>query len=315
MVIAVSKAYCENETQTVPGGATIQALLSNLESAAAKQNIQQFSDRTSGNMPVLQAGVGYIYADRVKVLQLPVSYNINKNSISGLSIPYLYKRKKGYFEDEEIENEGIGDVSVFFEQILTKEKFHFSGRFTLKAPTGYYKRFENNRETIPLGTGSYDFIISGGLIYKPDLSPKIRITASSSYRLNGKSSYKEEATFSGYTTSYNFKEKNGNVFSFSVGSIFFSNAESLLFYGDLDYMTVQRGTISYSDPYNIVSLNQTRKDSLSTVNLTLGSKYGVSDRSAFRVGVTLPIWTAYDDDAGEIEKRQATGDFGVDYLF
>ena len=308
-------AYGENEPQTVPGGATIQTLMSNLESAASKQNMMQLADGTIGTEGNVGTGIHYTFSDNVRIYNLPLSYSISDRFVTGLTVPWVYKRKKGYFEDDVIENEGLGDISVFIEHILKKEKFRLSSTFTLKMPTGYYKRHENGKETQPLGTGSYDYIVGGALIYKPDLSEKLRFTSSASYRLNGSSSIKEEATYNNITGTYYLKARNGNVFNISFGSIYFSNIAKLLFYGDLGYMNIQRGSIGYSDASGIVSVSTTRKDSLSVIDLTLGSKYQLSEDSAFRLGITLPAWTAYDKDAGDTENRQIVGDFGFDYVF
>ncbi len=308
-----SSVYGENEIQTVPGGATIQTLMSNLESVSTRQNIMgMLESADSGDSNV---GVNYTYSDHVRIYRIPLSVTLDDGFSFGSTVPYVYKRKTGYFEDDEIEREGLGDISLYITHVGLRPRLRISTTFTIKIPTGFYKRFESKRETVPLGTGSYDYIVGGALIFKPEISEEIRFTMSSGYRINGKSTHEVEADLGGVVATYQFKEQKGNVLNLSFGFVYFSSFENLLFYGDLAYTNIERSKISYSDPLNIVSINTTNSDSLSTIDLTLGFKYAFSDSSAFRLGVTLPTWTAYDSDVDEKQERQMVADIGFDVLF
>ncbi|MCP4176667.1 MAG: hypothetical protein GY756_02780, partial [bacterium] len=240
---------------TVTGGATIQSLLSNIESLSLKQNILGIDESSLNSEGNMGAGINYIYSDNLKIIQLPLSYSISDEYVAGMTIPYVYKKKKGYFQDEELKNEGSGDVSVYLENIITEEKYRLSSTLTVKIPTGFYKMYDDNVEKLPLGTGSYDLIWGEYLVYKPGIYKDIRLTASFSYRFNRSSSYREEATFNGYTGIYNFENTNGNVLNLTLGTIYFSGIENLLFYGDFSYLNIQRGTIGYSNDLSTVNVS------------------------------------------------------------
>ena len=114
---------------------------------------------------------------------------------------------------------------------------------------------------------------------------------------------------------YNFKTSNGNVFNFSIGTIYFSEIENLLYYGDISFLNIQRGSIAYSDEYNVVNVSMSRKDSMSAIDFTFGFKYGFYENFAFRLGITIPSYTAYDKDLENNQGRQIVADFGIDYVF
>ena len=210
-----------SEEQALEGGATVQTLETQMSIETATETITELTTDAEAEIApeevpeeeaekrgllvgTTSAGIGVTYSKHLQVYKIPISYKITKNIKLGLILPYVRKDLEGRFGGEDLTDEGLGDISTNVKYIVNKEKFRLVSTLFLKFPTGNSKQFEDGKERLALGTGSYDWIWSESILFKTDRFKTIRYLGGFSYRYNGRGDYSERATISGVSGNYTF---------------------------------------------------------------------------------------------------------------
>jgi len=267
--------------------------------------------------PTVAVGIGVQYSTHVKVYKIPLSYSFTRNLKVGVTVPYVQKSLKGRFNNEDLEDSGMGDISTNAKYLLKRETFRLVSTLFIKFPTGNRKQFEDGKERLALGSGSYDGTLSESIIIKSKKFKRIRYMGGFSYRFNGASNYDERATIDNVSDSFHFENKNGNVITGYGGLMWFTPINRFMAYGSIAGMRILSTQEKYSDIGGTVSVDQTLDDSLTTFDFIGGVTYIFSKKikSACRVGLAIPIATTYDPGVTDGQTREVLFDFGIDYVF
>ncbi|MBI5750136.1 MAG: hypothetical protein HZA00_13540 [Nitrospinae bacterium] len=308
--VTVNLSWPGTSTQSLPGGTTIQTVetqnitgsptettteaIKAIEiepapaveiEAPAKETAPQegmAAEAPPVQKPSVSVGTSALLSTHIKVYKIPVSYSITENFKAGLTVPYVQKSLIGRFNKEELSNSGLGDVSLDLGYITKRERFMLIHSLYIKFPTGNNKQFEGGKERLPLGSGSYDLILSETAILKSDRWESIRWLGGLSYRYNGQSDYSQRASISGVTDSFDFKNKTGDSLSGFGGLIYFTPIKNLLTYCNISGLYALPGREEYYNNARTVKVNREMDDSLLTFELLPGIKYKFSKNSAVR---------------------------------
>lgn len=270
--------------------------------------------------PLETGGTGtsanFLYSDSNKVFTIPISYSPYENLTVSLAIPYVFKEMDGRFGTKDLSAKGLGDISAKAQYYY---KYKFIGIDTaamVKFPTGNMKEFEDQKERLPLGTGSYDYMLNLYLTFIEVPFEKFRFLTGFSYRKNGTGKYTEKATVNTFPGTFKFEYKNGDSLKVVLGSSYFGLMENLMPYVLVKYLKVEEGHEKiYDDPDKFVNIDRDRHDGLEIVDLKLGTKYKFKENSSYRLGISIPVMTKYDSSLTNTKGREVMFDLGVDYLF
>jgi len=265
--------------------------------------------------PSVSVEISALLSTHIKVYKIPVSYSITENFKAGLTIPYVQKSLIGRFNKEELSDSGLGDVSIDLEYLTKRERFLLIHSLYIKFPTGNNKQFEGGRERLPLGSGSYDLILSEAAMLKSDRWESIRWIGGLSYRYNGQSDYSELSSISGITDSFQFKNKAGDSLGGFGGLIYFTPIKNLLAYCNISGLYAWASREEYYNNARTLTVNREMDDSLLTFALLPGIKYKFSKKSAVRLGMIVPVYTKFDPDVTEEKQGEFMVDIGLDYVF
>ena len=315
------------DAQAIEGGATVQTLEAQTSTETAAETITELTTEPEEEAPeeeaekrgllagTTSAGIGVIYSKHLQVYKIPISYKITKSIKLGLILPYVRKDLKGRFGGEDLTDEGLGDIATSVKYIISKEKFRLVSTLFIKFPTGNNKQFEDGKERLSLGTGSYDWIWSESILLKTDRFKKIRYLGGLSYRYNGRGDYSEKGTISGVTGNYTFNNKKGDVLFGFAGVEWLTPKPKLRAYFNLAGMYIWAGDEEYHNDTYTVNVKRDLDDSLGTFDVIPGIKYQITKKSAARLGAIIPVYTQYDPDIEDEKSRGISVDFGFDYIF
>ncbi|MBN1613668.1 MAG: transporter [Deltaproteobacteria bacterium] len=314
-----SQAYAEppyfeeqGSQQSSGGGTTNQTT-----TAAASNPVIIIPDTFTEPAPLLEpeapppsigAGFGLIaiWSSHVQAYVLPASYKIFPDLKVEASIPYIRKKLKGEYTDEELTASGIGDVSVGLKYRYGNEEI-LQGvtTVTVKFPTGDYKQFENRTEQLALGSGSYDFSINQTL---SRIIGPFRILANVGYRLNTKNDYVETDIFG---RNVEFESRTGNIFNYLLGVQYETPLKGLLLYLNASGLFQERSHIKETDTADgSIIRDEDKRDRLGTLDLNLGAMLMLTANTGFRLGVFIPLATEFDPDVNDHASREWVTDFG-----
>jgi hypothetical protein len=318
-VLFVSQGYAQHEPfhesqsqQSTSGGTTNQTTTA----AASNPGIivpDTFTEPTpmlepEAPPPPLGAGTGLtvLWSSHVQAYVLPASYKIFPNLKVEASIPYIRKKLKGEYTGEELKASGVGDVSVGLKYRSGKEEsLQGVTMVTLKLPTGDYKQFENRTEQLALGSGSYDFSINQTL---SRLIGPFRILANLGYRLNTTNDYVETDIFG---RNVEFESRTGNMFNYLLGVQYVAPRKGLMFYINALGLLQGRSHIKETNTADgSLIRDEDKKDRLKTLDLNLGAMLMITANAGVRLGVFIPLLTAFDPDVNDHASREWVTDFG-----
>ena len=258
--------------------------------------------------PALGVGTGLtvLWSSHVQAYVLPASYKIFPNLKVEASIPYIRKKLKGEYTNEELKASGVGDVSVGLKYRYGKEEtLQGVTTVTVKFPTGDYKQFENRTEQLALGSGSYDFSINQTL---SRIVGPFRILANVGYRLNTKNDYIETDIFG---RNVDFESRAGDLFNYLLGVQYGTPLKGLMLYLNTSGLLQERSHIKETNTADgSLIRDEDKKDRLGTMDLNLGAMLMITANAGVRLGVFIPLLTAFDPDVNDHASREWVTDFG-----
>jgi hypothetical protein len=311
------------DLQSIPGGATTQIVETEIVTRSTSDAVadltteikEEGAEATGLSRLGASAGLSFLWSDHIKVYKLPISFKVWKDFKIGVTFPYVQKTLDAEFSDEELSDSGLGDISSSLKHTWTREKFRLVSTLYVKYPTGNNEQFEDGEERLALGTGSYDFALSESIVVKSNAFKSIRYVGGLSYRYNGGADYSERATISGVDGNFHFEDDRGDVLSGFGGVVWFTPINKLMAYVNVAGMYIWSGKEKYYNDERTIDVDHTLDDSLGAVDIIPGIKYQITKKSAFRLGVVVPVYTAYDPDVDDEESRDFSVDFGIDYVF
>ncbi|MBN1382922.1 MAG: hypothetical protein JXA41_14725 [Deltaproteobacteria bacterium] len=258
--------------------------------------------------PPLGIGVGLniLWSKHVQAYVLPISYKITPDLKIEASVPYIRKKLQGEYTNEELKADGIGDVSIGAKYRYGDEnRIQGVTKVTIKLPTGEYKQFENRTEQLALGSGSYDFSINQTV---SKLIGPYRLLANLGYRINTENDYVETDIFG---RSVQFENRVGNTFNYLVGVQYTTPLKGLVLYLHASGLIQERSHIKETDTSDgSLIRDEDKQDRLKTFDLNPGAMFMITANAGVRLGVFIPLFTAFDPDVNSHASREWVADIG-----
>ena len=269
--------------------------------------------------PAVGVGVGatVIWSPDVQIYSIPASYSVTKNLKLGVNVPYIKKTLTGEYTNEELTAKGLGDVSVnvlYRYGVLynygNEEFLQGITGIAVKLPTGDYKQFEERREVLSLGTGSYDIMINQTFSMTQG---SYQAVASLGYRWNMEGDYDETDNFG---VNKKFENEQGNIFNYLAGLSYRTSITGLHVYCNVAGMFIGRSHAKETDNNTgVVIRDEYKRDRLRTLDVIAGAKLQLTEKYGFRLGIVIPVGTWHDPDVVNPEEREWAVDFGMAALF
>jgi hypothetical protein len=258
-----------------------------------------------------EVGFQTLYSTHMQVYSIPLSYAFTENIKAELSIPYVRKQLKGEYTGADLTASGLGDISVGGKYRFGDiNKYQGITSFYLKLPTGQNKQFEDRQERLALGTGSYDFIINQSVA---GFFGNFLVTATVGYTITTTGDYTET---NDWGANVQYENKPGSVFNYMVGTEYYTPVRKLVAYANLGGVVMGRSHIkeTYAD-WPFFNRDEDKKDALKTLDLIVGVKYMLTEKTGFRLGLIAPVLTGYDSDTMYTQSRDWAFDFGFSGRF
>jgi hypothetical protein len=254
-----------------------------------------------------EVGFQTIYSTHIQVYRIPLSYAFTDNLKMELNVPYVRKKLKGEYANEDLSAKGLGDISLG-----AKYRYGDAGKiqgmtsFYLKLPTGEEKQFEGRREQLALGTGSYDFIINQTVT---GFFGNVIVIGNVGYAFNTKSDYTET---NNWDRNVKYENQAGNVFNYLVGAEYYTPVRKLVAYVNLAGLIMGRSHIKETNEpsWSFFDRDEDKKDRLKTMDFIAGVKYMLTEKINLRLGFVAPVLTDFDPDANDTQDRDWLVDFG-----
>ncbi|MDD5711385.1 MAG: hypothetical protein PHY31_01355 [Smithellaceae bacterium] len=286
--------------QNSEGGATQQSV----EPATTDPNIINPDTFTADKpavtttAPTVGAGaaIDVLYSKHVKAVIVPLDYAFSPDFKGGINIPYIEKEVTTAM-GQDLKASGLGDISLWTKFRLGDERdLQGVTYFSVKLPTG--KSDIDPTTDLPLGTGSYDFIINQTV---STIQGPFRLKGNIGYRWNTESDYTEAGT--------HYETQRGTVLNYLIGADYFTPLPGLIAYLNVAGLMIERS----KEKQNGVDV--ALADSMKTLDIIAGVRFAITSSTAVRLGAIIPAWTQFDPDTLDPKHREVLLDAGFSGQF
>lgn len=253
----------------------------------SNDSITQSQTSTADIAPVLPdtaagtsgAGMSGVFSKNYTQIDIPLSYALTDDIKIKLNIPYINRSQELF--GTKYSASGLGDISVTGQYIYgQKEKgLLFLSGLTIKLPTGDKDKTDNG-VSMPLGSGSYDFVINQAVAKTIDR-----------FRLLGNVSYR-----------YNTEGKQNGV-DYRAGDVFtwLAGVEHGYMAGKLWGYAHASGLVVWESEYS----GNGAGDDFKTLDLTIGGKYMHTEKLGVQAGIRFPVWDHFGASGSDPSRNTA----------
>lgn len=268
-------------------------------------------DKASTAEPVASIGASTFFSPYLKVYSVPLSYTFFNNLRVKTSIPYLQRTIKR--NGVEFKANGLGDVSLGLEyRWWNGEKLQLSTSADMILPTGDNEAKATNGSdqlTVPLGSGAFSVYGIQHITYQINQDWRIFGNAGIRYFTNADYVAFPSVMPVANAVGQKIHEEKGMAFSGMVGS-------EVRFLKDFavaarfSIINVQEGKQSIDGGPKVNS-----NDSLTAGDVSATVKYRIWGNLGASLSAIIPVFTTFDPDVQNPEKRTWGMNFNITTFF
>lgn len=251
----------------------------------ANDSITQSQTSTADIAPVVPdtaagaSGVGMsgVFSKNYTQIDIPLSYALTDDIKIKLNVPYIDRSQELF--GTKYSASGLGDISVTGQYIYGQKEMLFLSGLTIKLPTGDKDKTDNG-VSMPLGSGSYDFVINQAVAKTID---RFRLLGNVSYRYNTE----------GEQNGVDYRA--GDVFTWLAG------VEHGYMAGKLWGYAHASGLVAWESEYS----GNGAGDDFKTLDITIGGKYMHTEKLGVQAGVRFPVWDHFGTSGSDPSRNTA----------